>query len=109
VGLPTADSDNDGLSSLMEFALGTSDAVPNSLPVAFTSDTLGGLSISLDHANGADVAALSAQATQDLSLWEVPLELTSRSLLPDGRLRSTWRPMLPPPATGRLFYRFRTP
>ena len=109
VGLPTADSDNDGLSGLMEFALGTSDAVPNSLPVAFTSDTLGGLSISLDHANGADVAALSAQATQDLSLWEVPLELTSRSLLPDGRLRSTWRPMLPPPATGRLFYRFRTP
>lgn len=93
----------------MEFALGTSDAVPNPLPVAFISDALGSLSISLDHANGADAAALSARATRDLSLWEVPLELTSRSLLPDGRLRSTWRPVLPPPASDRLFYRFRTP
>ncbi len=60
---------------------------------------------SLDDANGADATALSAGSF----LWEVPLELTRRTLLPDGRLRSTWRPVLLSPSATPLFYRFRTP
>jgi Concanavalin A-like lectin/glucanases superfamily/CotH kinase protein/Chitobiase/beta-hexosaminidase C-terminal domain len=107
-GIPGADADSDSLTSLMEFALGTSDGIANPLPATLTWDALGRSSISLDHANGADTAALSAQASSDLSLWNVPLELTARSLLPDGRLRSTWRAVLPTKPAA-LFYRFRTP
>lgn len=108
-GTVDADADADGLSGLIEFALGTSDQLRNALPATLTWDAFGRISVSLEHANGADAAVLSPQASTDLSLWNIPLELTARTLLPDGRLRSTWRPAPAAPQAPRLYFRFRTP
>jgi Lamin Tail Domain len=104
-GNPALDLDGDGLDAFLEFGLGTSDTAAGILPLDVGRDG-NGVFITLDHANANDAASLRIEASQDLSLWNVPVVLERRSLLPDGRLRSTWRASLTPPA---LFFRARTP
>lgn len=104
-GNPNADLDGDGLNALLEFGLGTSDSVPNSAPIVAGFDFLGML-VTIEHAAAADSAALRAEATTDFSLWNSPVQLRSRTLLPDGRVRSVWSA---PGVYPRLFLRVRTP
>ncbi|MDB6134551.1 MAG: hypothetical protein JWM59_2794 [Verrucomicrobiales bacterium] len=91
-GNAAADADGDGLSALMEFALGTSDLVPDSSPLSKpTPNAATGLfDITIEHALGTDNAALSLEASTDLQLWNYPTAFKSRTLLPNGRLQSTW-------------------
>ena len=89
----------------MEWGLGTSDTLWNSAPVSFGEDLLNGYQFSIEHVPGADTAAPIATASGDLSLWNVPLSLTKRELLPTGKLRSTWRTVQP---QDRLFWKIRT-
>jgi hypothetical protein len=105
-GSPFADADKDGLSAWAEFALGTSDNVPNVFPMSFGFDALGNPSLTIDYANGADAAAPFAEASTDLSAWTIPVHLAYRNLLPNGGIRSIWT-VTPPPSTDRLFFRFR--
>jgi hypothetical protein len=102
-GSPNADNDGDGLSAWLEFALGTSDSAADQGAGAFVFNAANStLEVTLDHALGADAAAVHPEASTDLTLWNAPLELTRRQLLPDGRLRSTWRAVGDP---ARLFLR----
>jgi hypothetical protein len=105
-GNALADADGDGLNAAQEFALGSSDHSPNLYPVTMSSDPLSGISITIDHANGVD-ETVQPEASEDLSFWTVPLKLTKRQLLPDGKLRSTWQAVAP--GVDRLFFRFPNP
>jgi hypothetical protein len=91
-GIATNDTDADGLNAATEFALGTSDNVFTGDPLAFSDPITRDFSI--DHANGAD-APMTPLASTDLSLWNEPVLLTRRTLLPNGKLRSTWRTTAP--------------
>ncbi len=104
-GNPSADTDGDGLNALMEWGLGTSDSLWNQSPVAHGTG-LAGYEFSIEHAAGADAATPVAEASGNLSLWDVPVTLSKRTLLPGGRLRSIWRSVTP---ADRLFWRFRLP
>lgn len=101
-GNPDTDADQDGLSALMEWGLGTSDTLWNSAPVTFGYDLLNGYQFSIEHVPGTDTAAPVAEASTDLTLWNLPLTLTKRELLPAGTLRSTWRVTTP---QDRLFWK----
>lgn len=107
-GIASTDADGDGLNAALEFALGTSDAAKNVLPVTLSNDPLAGFSVQLEHANGANLT-LQANASTDLSLWTVPVELTDRQLLPNGHLLSTWQAVPSDPAPAKLFFRFSIP
>ncbi len=78
-----------------------------------TSSLTGGgpaITISLDHRNGADTDAPRAQASSNLQLWDVPVRLIDRQLLPGGvMLRSTWQAIPDGPAPDRLFFRALVP
>ncbi len=96
-----ADGDADGLTAWQEWALGTSDAEPGAFALVPPDVTVPG-EVSLDHGLGADGAAVSVLASDDLTLWDVPVELVRRQLLPGGRVRSTWRAVGAPDA---MFFR----
>ncbi len=108
-GNPTADADGDGLNGRMEFALGTSDSLANPVPMAMINDPLAGFSVTLEHANGTDSANPQPVASEELTLWTVPLKLTKRQLLPNGHLLSTWQANPVGPQPDRLFFRFDLP
>jgi hypothetical protein len=98
IGNPASDADGDGLSARLEFALGTSDLVQNANPLAGASD----LTFSVEQVLGADVFAV--EASGDLSLWNLPMEVVSRQVQLNGKLRTTYR------ATGsptQAFFRLR--
>ena len=101
-----ADADSDGLSALVEHALGTSDNVPAAASaLTFLPET--GL-LTLEHAAAADSAALAIETSSDLSSWSPEtLTFAGRSVLPDGRLRSQWSASGGPPAVVRRYYRLR--
>jgi hypothetical protein len=50
----------------------------------------------VDHAAAADGAVVRVAGSGDLGTWTLPMRLARRVVLPDGRVRSTWRPVTPP-------------
>jgi hypothetical protein len=113
-GDPSADADADGQPAIVEYALGTSDAVAASFtqPAAgFESIDSGDgnvatfLIVEFSRALAADAALASAQFSDDLIQWE-PATLVRRELDVDGRLREVWR-SASPAAGARQFIRVR--
>jgi hypothetical protein len=67
-GLPDEDLDRDGLSALLEHALGTSDLVPNSAPLAVSANG-DRMRVALQVNLAADDASASLEYSPDLAGW----------------------------------------
>lgn len=80
-GNPHADDDNDGLSALMETAVGTATGTPNALPLSFSLNPDGSLLVSYTRNLALSNVALDLQTSQNLEVWAN----VSESLTPDSR------------------------
>jgi hypothetical protein len=89
------DRDGDGLTAWEEYAYGTSDNRAGDR-VELVPGAGWPYEWAVDHAAAADGAAVRVAGSGDLRGWTVPMQLTRRVVLPDGRVRSTWRPAVPP-------------
>ena len=110
-GSPTANADGDSLTALMEFALNTSDLVQNTAPLQLLW-TGTAWDIIYDHAAAADSAGLIPQVSPDLFTWNGPgpanwLTFAGRTVLANGRHRSTWHLGPAFPSADRLCVRLR--
>jgi hypothetical protein len=91
-GDPNADADHDGLTAYMEYALGSSDTIPEPQPLTISSDLSSGFATAtVTHAVSGESANLRVEASNDLVTWNVPVTLNARQFLANGRLLSTWR------------------
>jgi hypothetical protein len=104
-GHPTADSDGDGASDFLEYALGTSPANAASFPAPEISLAGGRCLITFRRAAAADDVRIVPESAADLSGWTAGLVLQSRT--PDGAgwLVDVWEWTGPLPE--RLFFRLR--
>ena len=86
-----ADSEGDGFSDFLEYALGTSAANPASSP--FCSGTLSndGFLVSFTRAAAADDAEVFPEVSENLTDWTAALTLQSRNPGPAGLLSETWK------------------
>jgi hypothetical protein len=101
-GNPNADNDQDGISALMEYALGTSDAAPNANPTISSS-----LQFSHTRNLASDDVTLQLEISPDLTTWtSVTSELTFINESPAGNGTSTitWQGA---PTSGQLFIRLK--
>lgn len=89
-GDPTADSDGDGSTDFLEYALGSSAANPASQPQFAISLQGGRCRITLDRAAAADDVRVVPQAGEDLSGWAASLTLLSRVPAGPGILTEIW-------------------
>ncbi|MDB6079705.1 MAG: hypothetical protein JWO82_3452, partial [Akkermansiaceae bacterium] len=101
---PDADADRDGLSALMEYALGSRDDTPTPQPLVLAV-TGGFATVTLQHPVAAESANLRVEASTDLVTWDVPVTVSARQFLANGVITSTWR--TPLPSSSPLFLRFR--
>ncbi len=103
-GNPDSDSDNDGTSALMEYALGSSDSASGPFaPLVWNPATA---QITLVHAAAADDAALVLESSEDLATWGTAgFTRSSTSVLPGGQAQTSW--VVSPPAGSRLYFRAR--
>ena len=108
-GNPNADDDSDGLTKLMEYALGTSDATPGSPNFEPTSGSLAGvpfLEITTTRPNNADDGKFVIEASADLTSWATT-GVTLRSTMPvAGTVTEVWR-LSPAPPASRSYLRSR--
>lgn len=111
MGSAMADADEDGLTALMEYALGTSDnssgadaGLSASLPPAPATQPL----FSYTRAAAADDAILLPQIASDPGTWQSGpdwLLPVTETILPDGRIRTTLTPGPSFPQGQRAFFR----
>ncbi|MDB6069806.1 MAG: hypothetical protein JWL81_977 [Verrucomicrobiales bacterium] len=108
LGAPGDDPDNDGITNLMEFSLG-------SLPLIPSPDALPTASVVADrfHLTFTYPPAIAGQTrhvefSSDLAGWVENGRLVNRVTLPDGRFTDTWESYLPfTPTNIRQFARLR--
>jgi hypothetical protein len=98
IGDAASDFDGDGLNARLEFALGTSDLSQNANPVSGAAD----LTFSVEEIIGSDV--FFVEASGDLSLWNLPIQVVSRQVQLNGKMRTTYRASGAPE---RAFFRLR--
>lgn len=105
-GNPAADVDQDGLSALLEHALGTSDSDAASGPGAITTAVVpaAGFTISFPRNLRADDANIAAESSTDLQGWQTA---TRTAAVPDGNgiARETW--LAPDTGQSAMFLRVR--
>jgi hypothetical protein len=100
-----ADADNDGLTALLEYALGSSDAVPGSVPFDISA-VPGGVAVSARLALAADDVTVRPQYSSDLEQWSsgapgfTPLSSTNNG---DGTVTFHWQ--APSGGASRLYFR----
>lgn len=102
-GTANADSDGDGASDFMEYAMGTAEKNPASLPQLSGHYENGAFTITFTKAGAADDAGVMPELSPDLGQWASTLTLQSRSPLADGRLEEVWK--CPAASVSRLFVR----
>lgn len=68
-GNPTADSDNDGITDLIEYALATDPLDPGSLPLLTVGRDAGGVFVSFEALATADDVLITPQISTDLDTW----------------------------------------
>ena len=91
-GNPNGDIDKDTHAALLEYALGSSDTDPKSVPqIATTRDAFGHLVITFTHPAAADDVIIQALESTTLGGW-VPAVLESVAIdTTPGLLRTSWR------------------
>ncbi len=94
-GSPTADADLDGLTALLEYALGTSDTVPTPSPIIVGP----GIIISVPRSLTAEDVALVPQISSSLTSWS-----TAVAVAQPGYSPAVWQ-ITPPPGATRAFVR----
>jgi hypothetical protein len=72
-GDPTADLDHDGLSALIEHALGSSDFARNPSPLLLARDVDGSVLVSFERSLAADDVICEVQRSTDLANWHADL------------------------------------
>lgn len=115
-GVPNADADGDGLTALLEYALGSieGDAGPSpESALVLGSGQFGNpasehLTITFRRNRQAEDVLITLEASPDLEKWD-PLETVEVSAIPngDGTETVTFRPQSPLGATTREFIRLR--
>ena len=90
-GMEGEDADGDGLSALVEYALGTSDQDPNSGPDAFSAELInpGEMILSFTRNLLADDILFRSEYSDDLIHWS-PANIYSTELLGAGIVREHW-------------------
>jgi hypothetical protein len=90
-----ADADKDGLSGLVEYALGSSDSVPGGLRIDSTLGSEGGaafLDVSFERQANADDAVVAVESSATLGGWSAAgWSLLSSVPTANGKVRDTWR------------------
>lgn len=110
-GEPNADLDADGLSALLEYALGTDDTIPDQADdIYHLSGSSNNLTFVTQRNLSAEDAIVTIQTSTDLQTWvsaDSILELSNEENLGDGKARYTWT-LQPQAAPGtQLFVRLR--
>jgi CotH kinase protein/Lamin Tail Domain len=106
-GTPLVDVDKDSLAALLEYALGTDDNAPGIPAISFGGNPP---AFTVEHALAADDAALVAEISGDLLSWRndaAAIVRISSTLLPSGRMQTTWQPGPDFAGALRLFVRLR--
>jgi len=90
-GMEAEDADGDGLSALVEYALGTSDQDPNSGPDAFSAELINPGEMVLSYTRNllADDILFRSEYSEDLIHWS-PASIYSTELLGGGIVREHW-------------------
>ena len=106
-GSANTDADADGIPALLEYELGTSDGVNNTLPLTVTRDISGALIAVFTRRANADDADLSIEAVTDLTAVWAPATANKTSDTLVGTLRTeTWQ-ITPPVGAATFFIRLK--
>lgn len=97
-GQPDEDLDGDGLSALLEHALGTSDLSSNASPLTLTEGTL-----TFPKNLAADDIRVIVESSSDLLTWQDNATLVDQFHNSDGTMTESWSL----PAASRLFTRLK--
>ncbi|HCQ32347.1 MAG TPA: hypothetical protein DIV54_02530, partial [Verrucomicrobiales bacterium] len=105
---PFADSDQDGLSALLEHALASDDQNPSSGPGLISAERQDGtLTFSFQRKIAADDILFSVEVSRDLVTWTGDTELVSERGGSDGTSIVTYRSTLEGDHDSKLFMRLR--
>lgn len=105
---PFADSDQDGLSALLEHALASDDQNPSSGPGLISAERQdGALTFSFQRKIAADDILFSVEVSRDLVTWTGDTELVSERGGSDGTSIVTYRSTLEGDHDSKLFMRLR--
>ncbi len=100
-GTALADDDKDGISALMEYALGTSDSDTTPAPWTITRDVSGNVLFTFPHAVNADDVILMIESTAALGSGWATATATKLSSTTLGDIATeTWQITPPPGGTG---------
>jgi len=110
-GDPNADLDSDGMSALLEHALGTDDTVPTRPDEIYElTGPPNNLTFLVQRNLGVDDAIVTLQTSTDLQIWisaDALLELSNEENLGNGKARYTWSLQDSADPSTQLFVRIR--
>ncbi len=94
-GDPVADNDKDGLSALLEYAIGTDDSVPNREGSLLELRRLASGEVELQFDRRAEASGIqfTIQTSSDLRVWSSSADFANvgSENLPNGKIRETYR------------------
>ncbi len=102
--LPRTDTDGDGFTDLVEYALGTDPASAASLPALVAGNAGGVMTVSADYSLAADDLLIDGLESPTMIGWTFATVL-SDTPLGNGFARRTWLCQSPPPGQSRNFFR----
>ncbi len=110
-GDPNADLDSDGISALLEYALGTDDTIPNQASDLYhLSGSLNSLTFVAQRSLSADDAIIIMETSTDLETWvssDSLFEISNQENLGNGNARYTWSLQSEAAPDVRFFVRLR--